>query len=64
MIPDPFKNDDPLWEPFDLLTWRGAEFSQPDLTSRSLKDWLRSEAGAKEFQRLHQPAITGFPRND
>jgi hypothetical protein len=42
MIPDPFTAVEPAWE-----RWQGVqgspEFSQPDLTPRTLKEWLRSD---------------------
>lgn len=71
LIPDPFADIEPGFE-----RWQGPrdiELSQPDLTARSLKDWLRSSEGAKEFERLYPPArikperqptlahIPGFP---
>jgi hypothetical protein len=41
MIPDPFTVVEPGWE-----RWQGVQsspkFSQPDLTPRTLKEWLRS----------------------
>ncbi len=40
MQPDPFRNDDPRWEHFEIAH-EDAEFSQPDLASRHLGDFLR-----------------------
>ena len=47
---DPFQNSDPRFEP-----WQGpqdeSEFSQPDLTPRTLKEWLRSDECAVELEK-------------
>jgi hypothetical protein len=72
MIPDPFAVIEPGFEP-----WQGhpdAELSQPDLTARSLKEWLRSDEATKAISKSQPPArhmpyrtdgrlphITGFP---
>jgi len=37
---DPFSNTDPRWEPHQLEA--SDEFSQVDMTARSVKDFLRS----------------------
>jgi hypothetical protein len=40
-FPDPFLNDDPLFQPYELQPDE-EEFSMPDLKSRDLGDFLRS----------------------
>ena len=50
MIPDPFAVIEPGFEP-----WQGppdAELSQPDLTSCSLKHWLRSDEVTKALNKI------------
>jgi hypothetical protein len=41
VVHDPFANTDPRWETFSVVSDEEV-FSQPDLTSRSVKDFLRS----------------------
>jgi len=40
-FPDPFRNEDEKWETYEL-TNEEEVFSQPDLKSRDLNDFLRS----------------------
>jgi hypothetical protein len=42
MIPDPFQNGDPLWQPFTLSP-SNTEFAMPDTTASSLSAFLRSD---------------------
>lgn len=53
MIPDPFAEVEPGFEP-----WAGsadADLAQPDLTLCSLKEWLRSDEVTRTLDKL-QPA--------
>jgi hypothetical protein len=56
MIADPFQNADPLWQPFDPNASANSDFSQPDLTPRSLKEWLRSDEVQKAIATAQPPA--------
>jgi hypothetical protein len=64
---DPFQNDDPKWQPHELQREEN-NFSMPDLTSRSLKDFLRTlevrfpkpQPPAPQGERV-LPHIRGFP---
>jgi hypothetical protein len=53
-IPDPFRNDDPLWQPFQL-TPSSADFAQPDTASRDLGDFLREAQKAIAASRPAPP---------
>ena len=59
MIPDPFAAIEPGFE-----RWQGpqydADFSQPDLTPRTLKEWLRSDEVQKAIAASH-PRPASFP---
>jgi hypothetical protein len=52
---DPFAVVEPGFE-----RWQGPQcdldFSQPDLTARSLKDWLRSDEVTTALDKLQPPA--------
>jgi hypothetical protein len=53
--PDPFQNDNPLWQPFALAPG-GVEFAMPDTTASGLRSWLRSDEVTKALDRLQPPA--------
>ena len=75
--PDPFEDDDPRWQRYDGPQYEDEEFSQPDFTPRTIKDFLRSTEGQREIEKVappkRQPApapslgrvlghIPGYPR--
>jgi hypothetical protein len=54
MIPDPFINQDPLWQPFTLSPG-SAEFAMPDTTASGLRAYLRSDEVTKALNKLQSP---------
>jgi hypothetical protein len=74
--PDPFQNEDPLWQPFDLLASRSADLAMPDETVSGLRSFLRSEEVMKALERSRPPVtvaphrharmghIPGFPNQE
>jgi hypothetical protein len=66
-LPDPFANDDPRWDTFELAR-EEETFSMPDLKSRDLNDFLRSleprlpqpPTPTRDDSRV-LPHIHGFP---
>jgi hypothetical protein len=75
MIPDPFQNSDPLWQPFDPnAASANANLAMPDTTASGLGAFLRSDE-ATTIITARQPLkptparesgwrlghITGFP---
>jgi hypothetical protein len=51
MFPDPFAIPEKGFEPYEAPQ-NGPEFSQPDLTPRTIKSFLRSEEVQKEVERI------------
>lgn len=60
MIPDPFANTDPAWQPFKLSPGT-AEFSQADLTPTTLKGFLRSDEVQKAIAATQPPPPAPTP---
>ena len=52
-LPDPFVNNDPRWEPYQLA--RQEDLAQPDLTPTTLKQFLRSQEVQREIQKSFPP---------
>jgi hypothetical protein len=74
MIPDPFQNSDPLWQPFDpVATSANANLAMPDTTASGLRAFLRSDEPTQIITAKQPPKpkaredawrlghITGFP---
>jgi hypothetical protein len=53
-FPDPFSNDDPLWQPYSGAQ-NDRDFSQPDQTARTVKDFLRSDEMQHAMEKLSPP---------
>jgi hypothetical protein len=75
MPPDPFRNSDPRWQPWEVGKPYGRDdsdlFSQPDITTRSVKDFLRTievprQPPSPDRQPFLEgrvlPHIQGFPQ--
>jgi hypothetical protein len=76
MIPDPFANTDPLWQPFDPVAAAArANLAMPDNTASGLGAFLRSAEATKIIAAAlpqppapasepswRLPSIRGFPR--
>jgi hypothetical protein len=69
MQPDPFKNDDKRWEPFQIVREEEEDLSMPDLASRNIADFVRSLI-PREIEQAPEPQpefgraighIPGFP---
>jgi hypothetical protein len=62
-FPDPFLENDPRWHPYTGPQENPAEFSQPDATPQSIKNFLRSKEGEQEIHRLLPPQPASAPEH-
>lgn len=57
---DPFRNTDPLWEPYSLPE-DGDQFSKPDIAlTGDLKSWLQTDEAAQQITKQKQPTSVGW----
>jgi hypothetical protein len=58
---DPFLESDPRWQRYDRPQDVDEDFSMRDLTPKTIKDFLRSEEGQHEFEKIVPPQPQPVP---